>query len=56
MPIYEVKPIEGQSRLVKAERRGQVESYVLQDYTIEKCDAERAAELAGSGVKVETVE
>ena len=54
MPIFEVKKDEV-SRMVKADRRNQVESYVLQDFTISKCDAERAAELAGNGVKVEDV-
>jgi hypothetical protein len=42
-------------RLVKADRRQQVESFVLQDYEIEKADAEEAAKLGGDGVKVESV-
>ena len=54
MPIFEVKKDEV-SRMVKADRRNQVESYVLQDFVIVKCDAERAAELASNGVKVEDV-
>ena len=54
MPIFEVKK-DDVSRMVKAERRNQVESYVLQDFAIVKCDAERAAQLAGAGVKVEEV-
>ena len=60
MPIFTVKNKGNEAtglavRMVKAERRSQVESYVLQDFEIERCDAEKAAELGAGGVKVESV-
>ena len=59
VPIYIVKPnkqdAEGaeKPRLVKAERVKQVEAHLLAEFTIEKADAEQAAELAGEGIRVE---
>ena len=57
MPVYVVSkrtPAEGEKpRMVKAERRAQVESFLIGDFEIATADAERAAELAGDGVKVE---
>lgn len=60
MPIFTVKHNGNEAaglavRMVKADRRSQVESYVLQDFKIDKCDAEKAAELGAGGVKVEQV-
>lgn len=60
MAIFIVKPnkqdAEGaeKPRLVKAERVKQVEAHLLEEFSIEKANAEQAAELAGDGVKVET--
>lgn len=39
--------------MVKAERRAQVESFILGDFEVKTADAEMAADLAGQGVKVE---
>lgn len=59
MAIYIVVPKGSEApvkkRLIKAERINQVEQHLLSEFEITKADAEEAAELAGSGVKVETV-
>jgi hypothetical protein len=59
MPIFTVKPRNldadhpAQTRLIKAERRSQVESFILGDLVIEKAGTEEAVELGAAGVKVE---
>jgi hypothetical protein len=62
MPLYVIKQKvkEGQPtpkpRLVKADRRNQVEIHLLKDFDIERADAEEAVTLGADGVKVENVE
>lgn len=52
MPLYIVKKGDA-VRLVKAARHAQVESFLIGEFEIEKADAEKAAEIAGGGTKVE---
>lgn len=59
MPIYKVEPraqdasAPAKSRLIKADRRAQVESYLIGEFVIDKAATEEAVELGAAGVKVE---
>ena len=61
MPIYKVQAVKADSqnnpkpRLVKADRLAQVESYLLQDFSIERASAEDTHALGKDGVEVEAV-
>jgi hypothetical protein len=54
--VYAVKPANGttgKTRLVRATRRSQVESFLLGDFTIEPAGVDEALELARNGAQVE---
>lgn len=53
--LYIVKNGAAKERLVRAGRRSQVESYILQDYEVVKATADDVYRLAKSGVEEEAV-
>lgn len=59
MPIFVVKrrtPVDGEKpRMILADKRSQVESFILGDYAIDKLSPEEGVELGSQGVKIEEV-
>jgi hypothetical protein len=53
--LFIVKNGAAKERLVRADRRSQVESYVLQDYEIRKATVDEALTLGRQGVEEESV-
>jgi hypothetical protein len=53
--LFIVKNGAAKERLVRADRRSQVESYVLQDYEIRKATVDEALTLGRAGVEEEAV-
>jgi len=60
--IYAVKPVKAtvgegaKARLIRAEKRSQVESFILGDFIIEPASADEAHELAKVGIEIEDAE
>lgn len=60
--IFVVKPIkatvgdDAKPRLIRAEKRGQVESYILGDFIIEPVSELVAGELEHTGIQIEDAE
>ena len=54
-PLFIVKNGAADPRLVRADKRRQVESYVLQDFEIRKATPDEALELGRKGVREEAV-
>lgn len=60
--VFVVKPVQAvvgegaKSRLIRAERRTQVESYILGDFIIEPASVDEAHELAKVGIEIEDAE